>query len=397
MPVSLSQILGVVLALAVVYYILALMVSALTQIILDTFETRGKVFEDFLKGSLVDGWQNNKSTFSSWIGGFFDRVFSKASAKNAKQAENKQAEENSYTRLMQLPQINALRPVRYKYLGLGILTGSTKLSEYVERISAKQLVDALFDLKGEAESQQKAVENVIEMLPNDFVGLNGEKISFKATKDSLKAIAGKPIYSFKQWHEKLETIYGNILDQAAQQFKAKARQLVVIFSLLIAFILGVDSIEIARRAWYDAAYAKQFDVAADQYVKAQSGNTEEAQPSEPGLSETEALEKMFTQLETLQVVHIPFWETNSQSSETDLSLLTRILGILITGIAVSQGSSFWYDIIRQIKGERKTSDSTSKEVMSSFLDDEIRQRDEAVMEPPAADHSYNPPSETPPQ
>jgi hypothetical protein len=35
------------------------------------------------------------------------------------------------------------------------------------------------------------------------------------------------------------------------------------------------------------------------------------------------------------------------------------LGLILTGIAVSQGSTFWYDIIRQLKGEQKKPEAAS--------------------------------------
>jgi divalent metal cation (Fe/Co/Zn/Cd) transporter len=33
-------------------------------------------------------------------------------------------------------------------------------------------------------------------------------------------------------------------------------------------------------------------------------------------------------------------------------LLLKVLGVLITAMAVSQGASFWYDMIRRLKGEQ---------------------------------------------
>lgn len=45
--------------------------------------------------------------------------------------------------------------------------------------------------------------------------------------------------------------------------------------------------------------------------------------------------------------------------------MTLSLSQIITGIAVSQRSSFWYDIIRQIKGEAKKSNPDSGESSGS--------------------------------
>lgn len=316
MPISISQIVGVVLALAVVYYILCLVVSGITKWVLEAMETRGKIFEEFLKNNLLEAAEV--------------------------------AKKGTLEKIKNMPQVNSLRPVRYKYGGLGILTGATKLSGYVERISSKTLVDALFDLEGTAATQKEKIKKVIEMLPKAFTSLDGKSVPFETRANLLKMV-DDDFYSFDQWREKLETWFGNVMDQSAQQFKAKARQYVVLFSLFVAIGLGVDTIDIAQRVWHDASYAKQFDNQAALILN----STDEA-------NKQEKLDKLYSRLDDLQVINIPFWVQPATGAQTapagsyDNWLLMRILGLILTGLAVSQGSSFWYDIIRQVKGEQKT-------------------------------------------
>jgi hypothetical protein len=331
MPISISQIVGVVLALAVVYYILGLVVSGVTKWLLEVMETRGKIFEDFLKKNLLEAAED--------------------------------AKKGTLEKIKKMPQVNALRPVRYKYGGLGIFVGKTELSNYVERISPRSLVDALFDLEGTAATQKEKVKKVIEMLPKEFTGLDGNPIPFE-TRANLLKMADDGFYTFDQWREKLETWFGNVMDQSAQQFKAAARKYVVLFSLVAAFVLGVDTLDIAQRVWQDASYAKQFDTQATLILN-----------SGPEVNKQEELDKLYGRLDALQVINIPFWVQPGPDNVADLYvnqatpssapygnwLFMRILGLLITGLAVSQGSSFWYDIIRQIKGEQKTAGAASKE------------------------------------
>src|SRR6185295_1203113 len=108
----------------------------------------------------------------------------------------------------------------------------------------------------------------------------------------------------------------------------------------------------------------------------------------------------------------PPLETNKQykdlvspSTEWSLSLgygswlLLRILGLFITGIAVSQGSSFWYDIIRQIKGEQKKTGATSKESTGTIVDERNElfqsQRFLKVNQRPGVKRSSKPPAKPP--
>ena len=105
MPVS--QVLEVVIGLIVIYYILGSVVSLVTQWINDFFESRGKALEQYLIRFVGD-----------------------------KKIED----------LKNLPQIQALRPIRYK--GLLSVFGSVTEPKMIEKIPVATLVDSFFDLAG---------------------------------------------------------------------------------------------------------------------------------------------------------------------------------------------------------------------------------------------------------
>jgi hypothetical protein len=363
--ISLSQVVSVVLVLAVVYYIMSAIISGITKWVLDLLERKGEILEKFLKDSLESTLEEGKKF--------------------------------TVEELKKTPQINSLRHVRYRAFGLGILFPwkSTKLSDHVERIQPKILVDALFDIEDTAEDWKGKIYEVIKRLPDNFVNLSGASTEFK-TKATLLALVDKNYYTFEQWREKLETLFGSVMDQAALQFKAVAQKWVLLFSLLFAFGLGVDSIQIAGRAWYDPQLTKKADAYAETIL--QSGDRQEEQQVD--------LQALYAALDDLAVINLPWdvstkvkneegqtatkiisyaWykrpppETNTTyedlvSPYTKWSLsqsdgtwfFYRILGLLITAIAVSQGSSFWYDIIRQIKGEQN---KASKESTSTIVNE----------------------------
>lgn len=328
MTVSLSQIFSVALVLAVVYYILGLLVSALVKLILDGFETKGKIFEGFLKRNLEDAVSATKRL--------------------------------TVDELKNMPQINSLRPVRYKNI-FGLFTGQLKLSDYVERIPPKNLVDALFDFEGTARNAKDKVDSIIALLPDEITNLNQEKVKF-TPKEKLGAIAGEAYQDVEKLRAKLETWAEGLMEQAAQEFKAQARRIVLLISFLVAVVLGVDTLDIAQRAWYDA----QLTQAADAYAEVilQSSDDENTKNAK--------IDALYGTLDEMKVVNFQ-WFLRPAANETrneptlgspytqwtltlpySLWLLLKIAGLAITGLAVSQGSSFWYDIIRQIKGEQKS-------------------------------------------
>lgn len=365
MTISLSQVVSVVLVLAVVYYIMSMIISGLTKWVLDLFETRGKILEDFLKKSLVTRLEAGKKL--------------------------------TIEELKHAPQINSLRRVRYAAGGLGIVTGKLELSKHVERIQPKVLVDALFDIEGTAGDWKDKIKRLIDILPDKFVNLSGEDTPFK-TKATLLELVDKNFYTFEQWREKLETFFGSVMDQAAQKFRMVARKYVLLFSLALALLLGVDSIEIAGRAWYDPQLTKKADLYAETILQADEAEAEEQQAD---------LKALYASLDDMAVINLPWYvRAETEDGETEIInhpwyiqpeletngeyedlvspyrawslslpygswLALRILGLLITGVAVSQGSSFWYDIIRQIKGEQKKASSAPKEVGGIVIEETI--------------------------
>ncbi len=391
MAISLSQIVSVVLVLAVVYYVMSMLISSITKWVLELFEERGKILEEFLKNSL----------------------------------ENAVTEGKKFTveELKSLPQINSLRPVRYTAGGMGKLIGKTKLSDHVERIQPKVLVDALFDMEGTATDWKNKVKNVLSLLPDNIPNLGGEATPFKPKQDLIKLV-DETYYTFDQWREKLETFFGSVMDQASQKFGALAKTYALWFALILAFALGVDSIQIAGRAWFDPQLTKKADAYAETIL--QSEQPEEEQQAD--------LEALYDTLEGMDVINLPWYvikedkdengqtkkivvnypwyiqpplETDSQyqdmispytqwslSQPYGLWLFLRILGLVITGVAVSQGSSFWYDIIRQIKGEQKKSDTATTESGSSIIE-ETRSDQIRLKAIPPSEELPAPPNEKP--
>lgn len=317
MPISLSQVLSVILALAVVYYVLGLIVSALTKTALEAFNTRGKSLEAFLKKNLLG----------------------LAEAGQQGLLEN----------LKQMPQLDSLKPVRYvKKFGLpvGFFSGKTEIIDYVERIPPKNLVDALFDLAATATSAQEKAKAVLNLLPNELPDLKGHTVKFEAKQKLNDYVDGK-FEDIDKFRSKLENWFGGLMDQASQEFKAQARIWVIALSLLVTLLLGVDSIDLAQRYWKNAAISAIADAQASLIV----GSTNDQNQKNADT------QQLISQLEEMQAINYNWYQKPSNAPAN--WLLLKILGLLITAFAVSQGSSFWYDLIKRLKGDQQGTDTAS--------------------------------------
>ncbi len=313
MPVSLSQVLSVVLALAVVYYVLGLIVSAVTRYVLEIMNTRGKSLEGFLKGHLIGVVAQGKSL--------------------------------TMEKLKSMPQINSLKPVRYvKKLGIvpvGWFSGKTEIIDYVEKIPPKNLVDALFDLEGTNKKNNEKVREVINNLP-DLLSPGIDS----TIKQELKKLADAGFDDVEALRKKMETWVGGLMDQAAQEFKAHARRYVILISFLVSFILGVDSIALANLYWNNATLAATADAQATLLLASTDAENQK----------NADIQKLVAQLEEMKATD-QFWYQKPKDAKEGLGWLWdairgKFWGMVITALAVSQGSSFWYDLMKQIKGEQ---------------------------------------------
>ncbi len=310
MPISISQVLSVVLALAVIYYVLGLVVSTLTRTILEIFNTRGHSLEEFLKKNLLGKAEDGKSQLLD--------------------------------RLKKMPQINSLKPVRYANAGLGFfgLKGGLKIPDVVERIPPKNLVDALFDLEGSLSKGNKKVKEVIGYLPDQLPGPKGP-VEFTMKTDLLK-LAQKGFNNVEELRKMMETWFTGLMDQASQVYKAQARRVVILLSLIVTLVFGVDSIELAQKYWKNAAISATADAQASLIL---GSNKDPAQKNDD-------LQKLVAQLEQMNAIDFTWYQKPGDAPSN--WLLLKVIGLLITTLAVSQGSSFWYDLMKQIKGEQTT-------------------------------------------
>ena len=197
---SFPQVAGVLLGLVLVYYVLGIVVSTIVQIINESLETRGLALEKYLRQ----------------IAG--DKLID----------------------LTNLPQIKALRPIRYanwwNVFGAGVE------EKRVEKIPASTLVDAFFDLVGLSCQASFTAEELITLL-NTLPDSEGKQAMLRWVQQGVTDIA--------QLKARASDYFTGILFQASATFKERARSLVIILSMLITLLLGTDTIQLAKDLWAD--------------------------------------------------------------------------------------------------------------------------------------------------
>lgn len=309
---SYSQILEVAIGLVLVYYLLGSIVSWTTTMIIEMQETRGQVLEEYLK----------KTVGTKTI------------------ADLKTGQKKEVNILADQYQIKALQPIRFKNL-LSVI-GAVTESKMVEKIPAATLVDAFFDvtgLTGRPDMDAAELKNLVNALPNS------------ESKQAMLKWIDQGITSVNTLRARANAYFTGILDQSASKFKANARSFVILLSIALTLVLGTDSIQLGKDLWNNAEMRAITTAQADALVQ-------------PGNQEPD-LDAVIEELSKLSIVKFGWWQmkgalpTDANAADWIGFVLLKLLGLGFTAAAVSQGSSFWYDIMKKLTAPSASSSSSS--------------------------------------
>jgi hypothetical protein len=296
MPIS--QALEVVIGLIFIYYVLGSIVSMVTQWINEFLETRGKALERYLVKIVGD-----------------------------KKIED----------LVRLPQLQSLRPIRYKNF-LSVF-GSVTEPKRIEKIPVSVLVDSYFDLIGLTSSKDLNLMQLAELV---------DKLPDSEGKQAFIQWINQGVTSIDDLRKRTTAYFTGMMEQASATFRANARSFVIILSIAVTILFGTDSIQLAKALWTNAEL-RALTTAKAQMVVEQEGTTA-------------TLDDLIQQLGDI-TIRIGWWQTERPAAGADAMtwvsfVLLKILGLSLTAAAVSPGSSFWYDLLKKITSPTTSSSSS---------------------------------------
>jgi hypothetical protein len=297
---SLSQALDVAIGLIVVYYLLGSVVSLITQLINEAFETRGKALEQYLTRLVGD----------KKIGD-----------------------------LVSLPQMQALRPIRYKNL-MSVFSSTTEPKK-IEKIPVATLVDSFFDLAGLTANKEMELLQLAELI---------DKLPDSEGKQAFISWINQGVTNIADLRTRATAYFSGMMEQAAATFRARARSFVIMLSLAITILFGTDTIQLAQTLWSSAELRAVAAAQAQAVVQAEGAQAD--------------MSSIIDQLGAYSI-RIGWWQTqqlpaqNAPVTDWVWFVALKVLGLSITAMAVSQGSSFWYDLLKKVTSPA-TSTSSSK-------------------------------------
>ena len=188
----------------------------------------------------------------------------------------------------------------------------------------------------------------------------------------------------------LEKLYNDTMDRATGWYRRCAQYISLVLGLLVATALNADAIHIGRQLWNNPGLSESAAKAAESFAQSNKGRLRSACATDAGAASAATdqdcemtLAEVRRHLDQLASVHFPigwvFTDDQSATSEEEASperalpeegrqsaqakagwrewswparqpgqsVLSAIVGILLSAIAISLGSSFWFDTLNR--------------------------------------------------
>lgn len=289
---SIPQILEVVIGLIFIFYVLGSIVSLVTQWINESLETRGKALEKYLIKIVGDKKLGD---------------------------------------LVTLPQLQALRPIRYRNF-LSVFNSATEAKK-LEKVPVATLVDAYFDLAGLTANTELDATKLTELI---------NKLPDSEGKQAFIQWLNQGVTGMEDLRKRTTAYFSGLMEQASATFRSNARSFVITLSILVTLLLGVDSIQVVRTLWLNAELRALAAAKAEMVVQQEGTDA--------------TITDLLQELSDL-TINIGWWRTELPTDADALGwlgfIVLKVLGLGLTAMAVSQGSSFWYDLLKKIASPSK--------------------------------------------
>ena len=278
----------------------------------------------------------------------------------------------------------ALETLRAELVRTVSLAG-TELNETEAKVSAivralpagesKQILSALFTVQAERADSIAGVRSILAMMP---VG--------DPLRRQLELFLDEGMTDVTLYRQRLSTWFDQGMDRLSGVYKRRAQLISVVFGILIAFAVGVDSWGVANALMRDGALRQATVAAAMEAVKtaptpsaspaplpAPSSAPEEKGSQPPNKTDASQLPKpsdapdphvaiarMANAINQIDALKLPIgWDyldagaraarKEKPSSPLFCSYwLLRILGMAFTGLAVALGAPFWFDMLSKL-------------------------------------------------
>jgi hypothetical protein len=326
---SLSDILSVAIGVTFVFLILSLLNTWVQELIATVWSMRAKHLADILQNMLdpsaqkLEGAKKLNELKELWKTGPMEDTANKLSQ-------------------------NALKAV-YDHPIIHSLSRPGALPSY---ISAHDFTTTLLELLNKAGAKDPAkLEITMENIDKGIQNLQNEplKMRFQSLLDRTQIMENKVEIGMADFRKSVEYWFNSAMERGGGWYKRKIQLIGIITGIIIAMVANADTISMATSLWQSAVLRQAVTEAAVTYI--QQGEDIKAQGAQQKLAD----------------LGFPIgWslsfadrDPNTPDDPRDFPSTTggwvsKVIGLVITGFAISQGSPIWFDLLNRLINLRGT-------------------------------------------
>jgi hypothetical protein len=173
---------------------------------------------------------------------------------------------------------------------------------------------------------------------------------YKNIKTSLLALMDEAEGDITKARENVEKWYNDAMDRVSGWYKRRTNYILIVIGLVAAFALNIDTIQITKALYYNDTLRSSVATAAQEYAK--SHPVQQNAAGDPDAQQAETKIKTITA--DINALGLPIGWNSGGFPKDNYDGFLKILGLILTGLAVSQGAPFWFDILNKFIVIRST-------------------------------------------
>lgn len=207
--------------------------------------------------------------------------------------------------------------------------------------------------------------------------INANEYVPAGVKRALLALVNDAGNDFEKARKNIEDWYDSAMDRASGWYKRRVHVILLVTGLIVSALINADSINIAKALMQNDALRQTLVKEAEETV-AQPTPAPTPTPSDPAERARITAENAQAARAELDALGLPIGWVSAASDPTGADprrfpgtaggWILKVLGLLITALAVSQGAPFWFDLLNKfivirstVKPKEKSPEQPSKD------------------------------------
>jgi hypothetical protein len=268
---------------------------------------------------------------------------------------------------------------------------SSTLPSYITAQNFSKVLTEKITQHGSGDDALSKIRNFISEQESHITGMTGKAKIEKDTLELLKSFFNEANNDVEKFKLLLEQWFDNMMDRVSGWYKRKAQVMLLIIGLAIALVFNVDTLKIVKKLSHDKDAAKALSGMASNYMKANPTSPKQAGEKTAGSTDSTSKNDLYTidstskdlvakadsllhgeiedanKILALGYSRNPFSCDNFRLGEMAWwkFIFLKILGWIITALAISLGAPFWFDLLNKLmklRGAVKEETENSKPV-----------------------------------